>query len=809
VYPEVAVLYRKDGRNVYVRKDDWVRVDHNPWFLIDAPRIPRKMLDRVVRVKETDIDFYAFNPNSWRYERVGKSHYVEVRDPGDVRVLSKALEKEGVRHALSNIRYVARASMDLISELMWYRTPLPVHYSVDELEGILKEIYSRSKSIRVVALDIEVGNEGRFPQIGDPVILAGLAYGELGSDPEIEVLEGEGINDIVNKVFKHEPDYLVGYNIHSFDLPHLRAYLDDARIVVGSQEYYLVDNGKIIPVLDLFKFAVAYGTSLGLKSAISRTLLQVSKDLGVITREEELIEKSINHNYMMREYRENRDKVVKYLETDLKLTFRIAQKWIPVLVILHAITGISPYAQQFLPSMGSLAEYGFTEVLLRKHRICLEVRSRSYDYEEVEDITLPYISKGHKVISVEGAHRNIAQLDFDMLYPTIYFHDRVDPTSVEVEKGFLILLFNDHERRKLRISFAGGTLHEFFSYMYAARRVSKKIKSELGIKEVDQAIKILANASYGVFSKARGSGVNEVVSAYIFFRGNQVLNTVQRIVEQKYGRRVVYGDTDSVFIELREGDDPEKLAESINRDVKVVLGDSFNLKLEDVHDIIVVYGKKNYVALSKSGEVIIKGIHRFPMPVAVKENMHEIVKQVLRGEEPTEVIRRFLLNARIEDLFVSTVKRIEDLLADRYEKKKRFKESVHPSTRALLLSYLVFDIGIVPEHSTGIFTKQVDTKVIIDESLVESGRILSALWLKKQNDTVCILYSAVGDSGADVICGKFYGKPKADEVHLEQRVIVWREMMSRENLSNYSILTSSTLLNILNTIYSIVKGGGR
>jgi len=815
MYSEVAVFYSNNSKEVYIRTGSWKKVNHSPWFLVAKPQIPRIVLDKVVRVTETDVDFYEFNRETWRYEKVGKAYRVETKLPQDVRSITKVLEKNGIKHSLSNIRYLARVSLDLLNNVFGIKTPAPVYYEVSDLEQLFLDVYEKSKNIRIAVLDIEVGNEGRFPQTGDPVIAVGIGYGTIGGDLDVEILEGGEVSEAVDRILKYEPDYLIGFNIHGFDLPYLSAYVNDSRIITNGQQQYIVDGNVIVPVLDLLQLAVNYGQSLGLKSTVSRSLLQVSKDLGVITKEEEEIEKSIDHNNMLREYKENREKVIKYLETDVKLTFSIIQEWFAILAILHVLTGISPFSQQFLPSMGGLAEYSYSEYLLRKHRMALEVRSREYNYGEIESTLIPYISKGHKVVAIEGVYKGkILQLDFDMLYPSIYFSDYVDPLSVRTGKGFLVFLYNDVEQKKLGVAFSGGPLHKFFTYMYMARKASKRIKKERNISSIDQAIKILANSAYGVLSKRRGNGVNEIVSAYIFYRANQVLNTAQRIVELKFRREVLYGDTDSLFIQLENGDDPSKLAEEINTTIKRLLGDSFDLKFEGVHETLVVYSKKNYIVITSSGDVVVKGMHRFPMPVVVKENFDMLVKKVLSGTDPETAVKELLKSARrVDDLFVNTVKHVEELTtySKNYKKKGRntkklFKESIHPSTRALLLSYLVFDVGMVPERPENIFAKQYSTKIIIDETVVESGRILSPQWLKKQKNTVCVLYS-VKDSSAELICGRFSGKPKVDEHHLEQNVTLWRETASKDQLIEYALVTLEPLLAILNKIYSMSKGG--
>ena len=117
----------------------------------------------MIRTVETDIDFYAFNKTTWRYEKVGEAYRVETRLPQNVKLIARVLEKNGVKHSASNIRYLARVSLDLINSVFGIKVPVPIYYDVSDLEQILPSVYEKSKDIKICVLDIEVGNEGPVP----------------------------------------------------------------------------------------------------------------------------------------------------------------------------------------------------------------------------------------------------------------------------------------------------------------------------------------------------------------------------------------------------------------------------------------------------------------------------------------------------------------------------------------------------------------------------------------------------------------------------------------------------------------------
>ena len=826
--PEVFVYYppNTNDKIVFYRSSDtWSRLHHDPWFLVDT--IPKfknpeheEIFDKLVKsIDYTDIRILIFSEDSWRYGTAKIAIKLSTHHPLDVRKLTRLLEKYGVHYALSNVRYVSRVSLDLAKEIFEYKAPLILHYNQDELEPILVDVYEKARKVKVAVIDIEVESKGSFPRQGDRVLLAGYAIVSIDQEePEVTILELDDVYKLTDVLLKSGADYLVTFNGIGFDLPYYRSYTSDSRIVIGGQQAGVLENLSIVPLLDLYLFAKRYGQPLGLKSHTSRSLDQVAKDLSLITKEEEEIERSIDRNNIAREYRDNKQRLLKYLETDVKLTFRIAKKWLPVLILLYSITGISPYSQQWLASLGSLSEYSLSEYLLRKHGVALEVRSRFWSFGEFKNRFIPWISQGHKNISITGIFDNVLQVDFDMLYPTISYEYNVDPTSLSIsDSGFPIILYKEvevkegkskrprkkvslSEAKTLRVVFSGGPVHEFFSYTYTLRRTTKKIKKERKIEEPDSAVKVLANSVYGIFSKTRGSGLNEAVSAFIFTKANQILNATRRYVEQVIGRRIVYGDTDSLFIEIREGDDPNKIVEEINRFIKI-FGNSFSVKLENIHKRIAVYSSKNYVGITRDNEVIVKGLHRFYAPQIIKENLNSIIISVINGADPEAVVKQYLENtSKLEDLFVYSAKSLDELYDP---EKQRFKDSSHPATRALLLEYLRSIVGYIPTGNHQILNVAKD--IVVTRNDINSNIVLSSYWLSKSSDTVCILLEPVSNR-ARLLCGRFIAKPRVDGEKLVQPTIIWVEDADKERLVSMCARTARTALSTLKTIYTFLRG---
>lgn len=781
----MEVFYDVGANKKYlVRRDGIVEVQHNPWFI--ATRVPRDK-DKVLDYEKVDLDFYVFDTSSLRYKKyTGDVYRIEVSSPVDVRVLATRIEKREGRHGLSNIRYVARLSLDVLQEDHGFRIPALVHYELGEMEEVLQK-YIESLRWKICAVDIEMLNEGGFPRLGEKVGTAGIyCTDEKGERVFQEVLEGDDVYRVVDVVLKEKPDYVIGWNIKGFDFPYLKAYVNDERIVIGDYSIGFVDGDRIVPGLDLYLFARNYGSSLGLKSHTSRGLVSVARDLRLISRDEEELEFSLDKMNMRREYETRREVFIKYQLLDVELAARIAREWIPVLKVLHLLTGISPYAQQFLSSIGSLSEYALCEYLRLKHNTVLEVRSRVFSFGELKEAPsyYPRFLREQKVISIEGSYKGIIQLDFDMLYPTIAFDQKVDPINVVTDAGFPTPLKHGDRVMIIPVSFNGGMVYEFFSRAYMSRKITKKLKKmDPRYKILDQSVKILANSVYGLFSKGRGSGLNELVSSYIFTYANYVLAKTIDLIGL-LGGRVVYGDTDSVFIEI-PGVDPEELEEKLNRMVKAVLGEPYNLKLENVYDVLVVYKRKNYVGLTRNGDVVVKGIMRFSMSKVFKDNLEEIIKKILLGESLDQVLVDLISNCSLRDLFVYTSKALDELV----ENGVRIKTPTHGSSRALILKHL---------YGTGRLRNGWNTLRLGLEEFTDT--VIDCLWVSLDSSTVC-LYDGESDGGVELVCGR-YEKAVSNGDELLLKIYVFRKKVDRSTLVKLSLATSKSLVNVL---YSIAK----
>jgi DNA polymerase-2 len=156
---------------------------------------------------------------------------------------------------------------------------------------------------------------------------------------------------------------------------------------------------------------------------------------------------------------------------------------------------------------------------------------------------------GYVMDSLPGLYQHVLVLDFKSLYPSIIRTFKIDPLGLansqkELDKSKLVPGFNGAFFTK-----ENNLLPEIMDELWRARDRAKESKN----KAMSQAIKILMSSMYGVLGSNACRFFDHRLSGSITLRGHEILTRTAKIIEQKYAYKVIYGDTDSVFVWL--GDD--------------------------------------------------------------------------------------------------------------------------------------------------------------------------------------------------------------------------------------------------------------
>ena len=160
-----------------------------------------------------------------------------------------------------------------------------------------------------------------------------------------------------------------------------------------------------------------------------------------------------------------------------------------------------------------------------------------------------------------GVHKQVAVFDFKSLYPSIIRTFRIDPLS---------RLYADRDAiltpEGFRFSHSRHILPNYIERLMQKRAEAKNNNDP----HLAQAIKILMNSFYGVMGSYGCRFYHPDLPSAITSTGQWLLRECRRLLEQK-GYEVLYGDTDSLFVQLpdAEGRNARETGESLAEELNV------------------------------------------------------------------------------------------------------------------------------------------------------------------------------------------------------------------------------------------------
>ena len=268
------------------------------------------------------------------------------------------------------------------------------------------------------------------------------------------------------------------------------------------------------------------------------------------------------------------------------------------------------------------------------------------------------IKGGYVMESLPGIYDNIIVLDFKSLYPSIVKTFNIDPSSYheKEQKGDI------ESPNKAHFANEDGILPNIIQELWIEREKSRKSKNELS----RYAIKILMNSFFGVLANpsCRFYNIN-LANAITNFGQDLIKKTAEQIEERGY--KVIYSDTDSVFIDtkLDSYKQSEKIGKELERSVnefhdkrikrKYKRESSLELEYEKCYSRFLMPklrgketgAKKRYAGLIiKDGkeEVQFVGLEtvRSDWTNAAKNFQKKLYDKIFHKEDPTPFIKKYV-----------------------------------------------------------------------------------------------------------------------------------------------------------------------
>ncbi len=185
------------------------------------------------------------------------------------------------------------------------------------------------------------------------------------------------------------------------------------------------------------------------------------------------------------------------------------------------------------------------------------------------------ITGGYVMDSQPGLYRNVLVFDFKSLYPSIIRTFNLDPLTLLAagapDGDALVAPNGARFRRDVR-----GVLPELVETLARereeARRAGQMVKAN--------AIKILMNSLYGVLGAGASRLFFPAVANAITHFGQTLIRTAAEFAAGR-GYRVIYGDTDSLFIDAGEAEAARALARA--EELRVAIGEVVAAYVRDTY----------------------------------------------------------------------------------------------------------------------------------------------------------------------------------------------------------------------------------
>jgi DNA polymerase-2 len=439
-------------------------------------------------------------------------------------------------------------------------------------------------ALKVVSFDIETAMEGlQLYSIavhgvdGDSQTRRVFMVGEGAGQDFVEAHPDQeaALQAFTDWLASYDPDVLIGWNVVNFDTWYLQRLADKLgrRLILGRDRRsvhwrQLDEDGErrsaqcpgrvILDGIELLRAAFYRFESFSLEN-VARELLGEGKLLSGSGRGEEIGELFHHDKTALADYNlKDCELVSQIFAVTSMLDFAVARTVMTGLNIDRMGGSVASFDNLYLP---------------RLHRAGYVAPNASADHTG---------SPGGFVLdSSPGLYDHVLVLDFKSLYPSIIRTFFIDPLGLalglggelaeaETVPGFL----------GARFARQGHILPELIQQLWRQRDAAKRE----GDAPLSQAIKIIMNSFYGVLGTPGCRFFDSRLASSITLRGHEILNRTRSRIEEA-GHRVIYGDTDSVFVWIHEADNDaqavaagRQLQADLNNWWRTLVRDEFGLE---------------------------------------------------------------------------------------------------------------------------------------------------------------------------------------------------------------------------------------
>ncbi len=420
-------------------------------------------------------------------------------------------------------------------------------YENPELSGTeLKKI----PKLKVLALDIETGRKAKeiycislcSEDSKRVLIKTNREVEKLKGKKGILVFENEKklLEGFVEEIKKEDPDIITGWNVVDFDFEVIRKLAEKHKVKLDFgrrgkeisvrvfKDYMRDSSVKVEGRMVLDGIQLLRSSFIRVEDYRLETAAREFLGKGKLFEEEgkgEKIEES---------YKKNPLELIKYNLNDSVLVLEILKKTgLIELTALRSMTTGMPL-ERVKASIASFDSLYLRE--LKERGFVAETNSFSGKEEP--------ITGGFVMESKPGIYDYVLVLDFKSLYPSIIRTFNIDP-----------LMYDEKCKARKKVECVNkvcfdvsekGILPGIIEEIWKRRDEAKKKKDKIG----SYAFKILMNSFFGVLASGNSRYFRKGMANAITKTGQHILKLTREKIKE-WGHETIYGDTDSIFVNVQ------------------------------------------------------------------------------------------------------------------------------------------------------------------------------------------------------------------------------------------------------------------
>jgi len=553
---------------------------------------------------------------------------IYVRTPGDVLQIRDSFYKTFEADVLFTTRYM----IDEIEEIPNH--PLRIQFM--DIETGSLDIINTPRPIYSIAI------YDNFLKKNIVFILNNGSNQKIKNFPNTSIYTFSREEDLLNKflffIEDTDPDLITGWFVEGYDLPY----------IINRMKKLKIDFTKLSPL----RYVQIRGEDVVIKGRIVFDMMKgyihlhegelVSRALEYVARDELNLGKIPIIDLPDKVWKEDINKFIEYNLRDVELVRKINNK----LKIIDFFDETRRFVKcHFLD--GFFASNIFDCFILnycKKHNIILPSKQKV----ERKRIKGAIVKEPKR-----GIHKNIAVIDLKSLYPTIMINMNLSPETVD-ENGEIVI-GNGVRLTNKRKGLIPILLEMLIDYRGKIKKKMFKALKEKGIESEEYrayyqqqfVTKAVTNAFYGQMLFPRCRLYKPEIGDSVTFIGRNIITwTIEQV--EKLGYEVIYGDTDSCFVNLNNTnyDEFKKDVEKINRSYSEFTKkfgvdlSAFKVEFEKVYKTFIIFTKKRYAGhlVWKDGQKVdsidVVGIEvrRSDSSRVTRIIQKEVLSMILKGE---------------------------------------------------------------------------------------------------------------------------------------------------------------------------------